>query len=96
MRGYWLWIKLWLKLGAGWGFVALGVLGLFLPILQGFLFLAIGFSILSTKSPWAQRQLERMRRRHPALAATFDTARARAAGIVKRRKDGGADDDTTG
>lgn len=90
MRKHWPWMKRWLKLGAGWGFVVLGVLGLFLPVLQGFLFLAIGFSILSSESPWAQRQLDRMRRRHPELAATFDTAKERAAALVKRWNGNGA------
>ena len=36
-----------LILSAGWLFIALGVLGLFLPFLQGVLFLMIGFSLLS-------------------------------------------------
>lgn len=30
----------------GWGFIALGVVGLFLPVLQGILFLVIGLTIL--------------------------------------------------
>ncbi|MBW7850102.1 MAG: PGPGW domain-containing protein [Rhodospirillales bacterium] len=97
MRTHWRWMKRWLTLGAGWGFVVLGVIGLFLPILQGFLFLAIGFYILSTVSPWAQRQLDRMRARHPELAATFDAAKDRAADWLRRHngtdgndKNGGA------
>jgi hypothetical protein len=60
------------------------VIGLVLPILQGFLFLAIGFAILAPESPWAQRQLDRLRRRHPELAATFDTALERAGAWLKR------------
>jgi uncharacterized membrane protein YbaN (DUF454 family) len=68
----------------GWKFVILGVIGLVLPILQGFLFLAIGFAILAPESPWAQRQLDRLRRRHPELAATFDAALERAGAWLKR------------
>ena len=37
----------------GYGFLVLGVLGMFLPILQGFLFLAIGLIILARHAPWA-------------------------------------------
>ena len=33
--------------GLGWIFMVLGVFGLFLPILQGILFLAIGMVLLS-------------------------------------------------
>ena len=36
-----------LILSAGWFFVVLGILGIFLPILQGILFLAIGLILLS-------------------------------------------------
>jgi len=34
----------------GWFLVGLGVLGLFLPFLQGVLFIIIGIAILSTRS----------------------------------------------
>lgn len=39
----------------GCAFLVLGVLGLFLPVLQGILFLTIGLSLLSTESERAQR-----------------------------------------
>ncbi len=74
---------------SGWGFIFLGVLGLFLPILQGILFLAIGFYLLSLESPWAHRKIEQMRERYPKLGATFDEARLRAARFarkIRRRK----------
>lgn len=73
-----------MKLAAGWGFVVLGVAGLFLPILQGILFLAIGFSILASELPWAERQLHRLRRHFPRAAATFDDAKLRAAAWGER------------
>ncbi len=69
---------------SGWFFIVLGILGLFLPILQGILFLAIGAYLLSLESPMARRFIERMRRRYPRLGATFDTARDRAAHILHR------------
>ena len=86
-------------LASGWMFIVLGILGLFLPILQGILFLAIGAYLLSLESPMARRVIARMRRRYPKLGATFDTARLRAAHILHRinarfRPDGKADKKT--
>ena len=42
-------------------FIILGVLGLFLPFLQGLLFLAIGLYLLGFRFPWLERQLKRFR-----------------------------------
>jgi uncharacterized protein len=50
---------------AGWFFILLGVVGLFLPILQGILFIAIGFLILARESRWAKRMLVKLRRKYP-------------------------------
>lgn len=69
---------------AGWFFIFLGILGIFLPILQGILFLAVGFYLLSLESPWAHRKMEQMRERYPRLGATFDEARSRAARIARK------------
>lgn len=49
----------------GYAFLLLGVLGLFLPFLQGFLFLFVGLIILARHAPWAERLLDRIRRQHP-------------------------------
>ncbi len=68
----------------GWLFVLLGILGLFLPILQGILFLAIGFYLLSLESPWVHRRMDRVRERYPRIGATMDEARLRAARIARR------------
>ena len=48
----------WGKIAAGIGLLALGVIGLFLPFLQGILFLVMGLSLLSTESPRAKAWLE--------------------------------------
>lgn len=58
----------------GYVFLALGVVGLFLPFLQGILFLVVGLLILSRHAPWAERLLERLKRSHPKLAQTIITA----------------------
>jgi uncharacterized protein len=62
----------------GWGFILLGILGLFLPILQGILFLLIGLYILSGTSPWAERMLNRLRARFPKISQKFEEAKAKA------------------
>jgi len=46
-------------------FLGLGVIGLFLPFLQGILFLAVGLTLLSNDSVHARRWLEWMRARIP-------------------------------
>jgi uncharacterized membrane protein YbaN (DUF454 family) len=50
-----------LRLTAGWSLIAVGVVGLFLPILQGFLFIFSGLAILSTESPWARKLLDKLK-----------------------------------
>ncbi|MGI9499950.1 MAG: PGPGW domain-containing protein [Geminicoccaceae bacterium] len=58
----------------GYLFLVLGVLGMVLPILQGFLFLAIGLIILAKTAPWAERLLDRFRVRYPQAGALVDKA----------------------
>ena len=65
-------------LAVGWMFILLGIAGLFLPILQGILFLLIGLVILSTEYVWAHHLLGRLRDRFPGLAKYMDGAKARA------------------
>ena len=77
-------LKRYVILGLGWSFVVLGVLGLFLPILQGILFLLIGFILLSRESEWAQRQLEKLKTRYPRFAEKYDEAEARAERLWQR------------
>jgi len=64
--------------------VLLGFVGLFLPILQGILFLAIGAWLLSMESPWAKRVVDRMRERYPLLDRTMNAARLRAVSMARR------------
>jgi len=49
----------------GWIFIVLGIAGLFLPILQGILFLGIGLGLLAGESPWAQKILNQVKSRYP-------------------------------
>jgi uncharacterized protein len=51
----------------GWLFVLLGIAGLVLPVLQGILFLMIGFYLLSREHHWAQRWMEKLYHRYPEI-----------------------------
>jgi uncharacterized membrane protein YbaN (DUF454 family) len=68
----------------GYGFLGLGVLGLFLPFLQGVLFLAIGLIILSRHAVWAERLLARLKARFPRAGNMFAQAEATAERWVHR------------
>jgi uncharacterized protein len=68
----------------GWAFLLLGIVGLFLPILQGFLFIFIGLIILSTEYAWAHRLLTRLKTKFPKLGRAADAASEKAAAWMKR------------
>jgi len=72
-------VKRILLLIAGWGFILLGIIGLFLPILQGVLFLLIGLILLSTEYAWAHHVLRKLRERFPSVARHAARAHERAA-----------------
>jgi uncharacterized membrane protein YbaN (DUF454 family) len=64
-----------LVLVVGWAFILLGIVGLFLPVLQGILFLTIGLIILSSEYVWAHHLLAKVRARFPRLAEVADRAK---------------------
>ncbi len=68
----------------GWGFILVGLIGLFLPIIQGILCLLIGLFILSTEYAWAHHLLQKLKARFPRIAVHFDRARERAAHWLRR------------
>ncbi len=68
----------------GWGFILLGIAGLFLPVLQGILFLLVGLIILSSEYVWAHKLLQRMRQRFPKISHKADEAQERAAAWMRR------------
>jgi uncharacterized membrane protein YbaN (DUF454 family) len=68
----------------GWVFLLLGVAGLFLPILQGVLFILIGLIILSTEYIWAHRLLNKLRERFPKLGRIADDASQKARAWLRR------------
>src|SRR5690242_7129593 len=56
----------------GWIFLVLGVVGLFLPFLQGILFLVIGLLILSAEYWWARRVILWLRTRFPVIDSAIN------------------------
>ncbi len=50
----------------GWALILLGIIGLFVPILQGVLLILLGLLVLSRESQWAHRRLNTLRQRFPA------------------------------
>jgi len=54
-------------LALGWALIGLGVIGLFLPVLQGVLFILIGLYVLSRESETARRWLLKTRERYPSV-----------------------------
>jgi uncharacterized protein len=69
-------IKRAIILTLGVAFVLLGIAGLFLPFLQGFLFLAVGLLLLSTVSPRLRAWVESHTRRWPKLHGWVEKADA--------------------
>jgi len=51
----------------GWILIAFGIVGLFLPVLQGVLFILLGLYVLSRESEIARRWLHRIRESHSGL-----------------------------
>ena len=49
----------------GWFFVVLGIAGLFLPLLQGILFILVGVIILAPEIPLFRKLLSELQRRYP-------------------------------
>ena len=61
----------------GWVLVVLGVIGLFLPLLQGVLLLLLGLYVLSRESRTARRLFERLRQRYPGADGKLHHLRQR-------------------
>jgi Putative transmembrane protein (PGPGW) len=62
---------------AGWGLMGLGVIGLVLPFLQGFLFLALGLFVLRHQYLWAHRGTGWIASRWPGTVARAEAMEQR-------------------
>ncbi len=78
-------LKRWAILALGTVLVLLGILGLFLPVLQGILLLLLGLLVLSYEWAPAKRQLDRLRARFPAASARIDAIERRVKARLTRR-----------
>ncbi len=74
-----------LVLLVGWGFLVLGVIGLFLPVLQGIAFILIGLIILSSEYVWAHKLLQKLRNRFPSAARHAEDAAQRTRDWLGKR-----------
>ena len=66
-----------LRHALGWGLLVLGVAGLVLPVLQGWLFIALGALLLAPDVPFFAKVLDRIEHRLPALRHPIARMRAR-------------------
>jgi len=64
----------------GWTFLLLGIAGLVLPVLQGWLFIALGALLLSPDVPPLARLLTWIENRFPPLRSAIRRARMRLGG----------------
>ena len=71
-------IRQYVLLGLGWIFIFLGILGLFLPVLQGVLFLCIGTLMLSGVSPRMRLLTMRLGQRYPRFRSALNASRSGA------------------
>ena len=70
----------------GWFFIGLGILGLFLPILQGVPFILIGLAILSTRSEVIRRFLKHLEERYPEHHERVEKWKTRVQGWFKKNE----------
>lgn len=66
--------KRWAVLIAGWSLIAVGLVGLVLPILPGILFLVIGLLLLATEYAWARGLIDKASAKYPKVGAVLDRA----------------------
>ena len=63
-----------IRLSLGYGFLILGFLGGFIPILQGWIFIALGLILLKDHAVWARRLSIWLRRKYPKVRPVFKQA----------------------
>lgn len=76
-------------LALGFGFIGLGTLSLFVPVLPGVLFLFIGLALILGQSRWSRRLFVRARRRWPTPFHPFESWRRRRRERRQGKRGGG-------
>jgi len=79
-------LKTTLILIIGWSMIILGIIGLFLPVLQGILFILIGLFILAKRSRLAKELLDKLHHRYPGLSARLREAQHRGEELLEKSK----------
>ncbi len=67
-----LWV---VRQGVGWGLIALGVAGIILPLLPGWIFIALGVLLLADDIGPFRRLIQKVETRWPQTRSTIRTAR---------------------
>ena len=70
---------------AGFALLFLGAIGTVLPILQGFLFIALGLFVLRDQYAWAHRGMEWLRARWPRQVVGVEAMEARMLAWFRRQ-----------
>jgi hypothetical protein len=70
---------------AGWSLLVLGVIGLVLPFLQGFLFLALGMFVLRHQYFWAHRGMGWIAGRWPEMVTKIEDMETRMLARLRER-----------
>jgi uncharacterized membrane protein YbaN (DUF454 family) len=70
----------------GWTLIVVGVVGLFVPILQGILFILLGLYVLSRESTTARRMLDRLRARYPKAYDKMKQLKEKIRSLLPRRE----------
>lgn len=86
-------LPIWLRvavLTVGWLLVLIGIVGLFLPVLQGGLSLVVGFALLSIASQTVHLKLRSLMGRWPRAWKRLEKLRRRVHAWLHRRHGGGA------
>jgi len=78
-----------LKIALAIVLIPLGVVGLFVPVLQGVLFLLVAMALLSSEVPWVRRYQDKLRARHPELWRRVDATKGRVTAWLHARFGGG-------
>lgn len=85
-----------LRIILGWFFIFLGVIGLFLPVLQGLLFLAIGALLLSKDIPLFKRFVSWIHLKFPAMRGPIKKWRIQLGEDRKKSSPGRSHDSPVG
>jgi uncharacterized protein len=65
--------------------IIVGIIGIFLPILQGFLFIILGLALFSVTSPVFKDKIDRFLHPHPKTKAHFNRFHWKISNFFKKK-----------